>query len=184
MNQVYILFLKTLRKIYSKAFKIKNNKTLCEQDPEKAFGLIYNALLTDKPIMIARFGSTEMACLCNYVGVKQSDRNVFKFISGQAQPWWWESSIINQMQNWSGFFPPKIEKIEQFGELMLNDMKEIDILGSWINEDLFFKKELNNCIKLNLELLNPFFSMQPWTKALERKKVLVNSFINTFFLKN
>jgi hypothetical protein len=172
VNQVYILFLKTLRKIYRHFFKIKNNRTLCEQDPEKAFSLIYNALLIDKPIMIARFGSTEMACLCNYVGVKQSDKNIFKFINGKAQPWWWESSIINQMQNWSGFFPPQINEIEKFCNLMLTDMKDVDVLGSWLNNEELFKTELK-AKKVHLRLLEPFWSNIPWTMVLKDKKVLV-----------
>ena len=56
---------------------------------------------------------------------------------------------------------------------MLQDIPEVDILGSWLPEEQLFEKELENCPKINFELLNPYFSSIPWTKALEGKKVLV-----------
>lgn len=172
MNTIYKFILKGCRKIYSKVFKIQANKPSGEQDPEKAFEIVYSALNSDQPCMLARFGSTEMACMCNYVGVKQADKPIFKFIKGQAFPWWWETNIVNQMQQWSGFFPPQINKIEQFSELMLTDMRYVDILGSWLSHEEVFKKELN-ATKIHLRFLEPFWSETPWTKALEGKKVLV-----------
>lgn len=77
------------------------------------------------------------------------------------------------MHNNAGFFPDKIEKIEQFCELMLNDIPEIDILGSWLKQESFFQKEIGNVKRIVLEDLEPFFSSNPWTSALEGKKVLV-----------
>lgn len=37
----------------------------------------------------------------------------------------------------------------------------------------FFQKELRNSQFIALRLLEPFWSKQPWTKALENKKILV-----------
>jgi hypothetical protein len=137
--------------------------------------LIYNQLSSERPSMIARFGSTEILCLTNYLGVKRSEefKNYKSFIKSQAPPWWWEPTTIKQIQQWSGFFPGNIEKIEQFCELMLKDIKEVDILGSWLKEERFFQKELGNAKRIILEDMEPFFSPNPWTRALEGKKVLV-----------
>jgi hypothetical protein len=123
--------------------------------------------------MIARFGAFELSTLVNYLGVKQQNRNIWKYIKGRSLPWWWNEKLLNHMQNNAGFFPPTIEKIEQFCELMLEDMKEVDILGSWLEGEKQFEKEMGKCIKVNFELLNPYFSIVPWTKALEGKKILV-----------
>jgi hypothetical protein len=172
--------LKALRKVYSKTFGKTLKRPGCDTNPESAAATIYNALTSDKPIMIARFGSTEMICLRNYQSIKNGRHKYFSYIQGKTQPWWWEDGIVNQMQNWSGFFPPEEKKLEQFGELMLQDIPLVDVLGSWLPEENYFDKELAGVPKIDLELLNPFFSKNPWTRALEAKKVLVvHPFANT-----
>lgn len=174
MNQLTIYTLKALRKAYAKLFNVQPlPKPACEQNPDVVSQLIYEALTSDKPCMIARFGSTELSCLMNYIGVHVEKKQVFNYITGKTNPWWWDKNIMNQMQQWSGFFPPTVEKIEQFCELMLNDIKEVDILGSWQQSESYFDEELKNVQKVNFELLNPYFSVEPWTKALKGEKVLV-----------
>ena len=145
--------------------------------PNKAYTseLISRALLSNKPTMIARLGSTEMWCMTNYLGVKNPDKykSIKGYICSQTPPWWWQKSAILQLQNWSGFFPAKVDKVEQFCELMIADLPNVDILGSWLKEESFFSQELSNAKKVMLEDLEPFFTPNPWTKALENKKVLV-----------
>jgi hypothetical protein len=142
---------------------------------EYASALIYEKLMTDEPLMIARIGSTEALCLTNYLGVKYPNKfkNIKTYIKGQTPPWWWEQSTIDQMQRWSGFFPEDLEKIEQFCELMLSDLLNVDLLGSWLKEEKFFSEQLFGAKRVMLEDLEPFFVNKPWTAALENKKVLV-----------
>ncbi len=145
--------------------------------PNKAYAsdLISRSLLSNKPTMIARFGMTEMLCMTNYLGVKHPDKykSIKGYITNQTPPWWWNQSAISQIQNWSGFFPARVDKVEQFCELMIEDMPNVDILGSHLKEESFFSQELTNAKKVVLEDLEPFFTKNPWTKALENKKVLV-----------
>jgi len=145
--------------------------------PMKGYGndLIFKALNDDKPLMVARLGSTELLCLTNFIGVNYPEKfkNIRTYIKSQTPPWWWEQRIINQMQNWSGFFPASVEKVEKFCEMMLKDMPNCDILGSWLMQESFFDNQLENSKKVMLEDLEPFFSTNPWTKALDGKKVLV-----------
>ncbi len=174
MNKGLINILKAFRKLYFMSFGERTKiKPKCETNPDLAADIIYEVLSDDKPRMIARFGSTEMVCLLNYLGVKNQGKKYVDFIKGNAQPWWWELSIINQMQEWSGFFPPTVEKIEKFCELMLQDIPEVDVLGSWLEQEKVFQQELYKTKKVHLRLLEPFWSEVPWTKALEGKKVLV-----------
>lgn len=145
--------------------------------PNKAYSsdMISKALLSDKPVMIARLGSTEMLCMINYLGVKYPAKykSVKGYITSQTPPWWWSKSAIHQIQNWSGFFPARVDMVEKFCELMVEDLPNVDILGSWLKEESFFTQELSSAKKVMLEDLEPFFTSNPWTKALENKKVLV-----------
>ena len=166
--------LKIARELCLKILKPKVlSKPECEHNPDKASQLIYDALMSDKPCMIARFGSTELLCLKNYLGVKNNHGKYIDYITGKAQGWWWEENSINQMQQWSGFFPAQVDKIEQFCELMLQDIPEVDILGSWLMDEKLFELELAKAKKVHLRLLEPYWSEHPWSKALEGKKVLV-----------
>ncbi|WP_077919129.1 hypothetical protein [Spirosoma sp. 209] len=176
MNEFSTNVLKGLRKLYTtvkpgsvasgRNWKMFSNK-------EYANELIYEALTDSKPRMIARFGSTEMLCLTNYVGIKQHNTNWLDFIQGKSLPWWWQPATLNQMQQWSGFYPPQPDKAEQFCQLMLSDIRQIDILGSWLQEETLFKNELSSAKQVVLEDLEPFFCTNPWTRALAGKKVLV-----------
>lgn len=176
MNPVSKAILKGCRKIYyilhpdevnnGRNWKIFANK-------EYSNDLIYQLLQRDAPCMIARFGSTEMLCLVNYLGVKRNNQNWKDYISGKTPEWWWENNVINQLRQWSGFFPARVDKVEQFCQLMIKDIPEVDLLGSWLLQEKYFKLELANAKMVVLEDLEPFFAKTPWTKALEGKKVLV-----------
>lgn len=181
MNKYQILILKSIRKVYLALLnRTKALKPECIQDSDVVSQIIQDTLMADKPCMIARFGSTELTCLTNYIGVDQEKNQYLNYIKGKSNPWWWEQNIISQMQQWSGFFPARVDKIEQFCELMLQDIPEVDILASWLPDEQLFDKELENSSKIEFELLNPYFSKIPWTKALEGKKVLVvHPFENT-----
>jgi hypothetical protein len=173
---MYNKILKVFRKIYSKIkpsqigegrnWKMFSNK-------EYANELIYKKLIAEEPCMIARFGSTEMLNLVNYIGVKRHNTSAVSYIKGTSLPWWWEQSSIDQLQNWSGFFPKDIAKVEQFCDLMLKDIEQIDVLGSWLYEENYFEEGLTKAKRVVLEDLEPFFSTNPWTRALKGKKVLV-----------
>jgi hypothetical protein len=176
MNKIFVLIIKLLRKVYMKVFlktTLSGRNWKMFSSKNYANDLIYDLLTDDKPRMIARFGSTEMLTLVNYLGVKRADKSLFNFISGKSLPWWWEPSTINQLQQWSGFFPPTVLKVEQFCDLMLNDIPRIDLLGSWLNQETYFEEGLLNAKRVVLEDIEPFFSDRPWTRALEGKTVLV-----------
>ncbi len=184
MNQITVFTLKALRKVYSLSLSGESSfgrNWKMFSDKHYANELIYKKLVADEPCMIARFGSTEMLCLINYLGIKhRTYRNYRTFIRSETPPWWWEKSMMTQMEQWSGFFPATEEKLEQFCQLMLEDIPEVDILGSWLKEEIFFKNELKNSKRVVLEDLEPFFATNPWTKALEGKNVLVvHPFVET-----
>lgn len=174
MNPFFIFILKSCRKIYVKIVKPLQYNDDGESNPDKTAKIIFDYLKANQPCMIARFGSTELNLLSNYLGVKNyKTKNVLNYILNKAPEWWWEEKKIQQIQTYSGFFPNDLTKVVQFCELMINDMKLLDVLGTWRPEENNFKSEISFAKKITLELLNPYFSSQPWTKALEGKKILV-----------
>lgn len=174
MNTFSIYLLKTLRKLYSKAFGGYQLPPLQrEEDPDKASEMIYNLLMQDKPCMIARFGAFELATLVNYLGVQNKEHSIWKFIKGEQLEWWWNKRLMYYMQSNAGFFPATPENLQRFGILMIEDMKEIDLLGSWVKSEGRFAKELNQAQKIHLRLLEPFWSTNPWTRYLKGKRVIV-----------
>jgi hypothetical protein len=174
MQNLTIITLKVLRKIYNKLFvSYTINKPKCEQNPDVVSQIIFNKLKDDQPCMIARFGAFELSILENYIGVKSKNKNIFNYIGGKQAGWWWNKKLINQLCTNAGFFPPSIDKIEQFCEVMLEDMKEVDVLGSWLPQETEFKNNIESAKKVRLVYLEPFWSKLPWTKALENKIVLV-----------
>jgi hypothetical protein len=142
-----------------------------EQD---ASDLIKQKLLAADPCMIARFGSVEMGCLVNYKDISGNGiLNAVKYIKGDITHLDWSVDIIRAMSNNAGFFPASVKHLERFAELMIADMQSVDILGSWLAEESYFKKELSNAKIVKLKDLEPYYHPNPWSECLEGKKVLV-----------
>lgn len=175
MNQIQIYSLKILRKLYSKIFREYKLPALDRlEDPNSISDLIYSFLISDKPCMISRFGSTELSAVVNYLGVINKKHSIVNYIKGKEPEWWWNKNIMYQMQNWSGFYPPTSSNILKFGDLMIEDAKQVDILGCWLlNENYIYKYCNSNLKKVWLIFLDPFWVKNPWTRALEGKNVLV-----------
>ena len=142
---------------------------------EYASALIQSEIEGNRPSMIARLGSTELWCMSSYLGVKHPEKykSYKKYILNQTPAWWWDNYAIERIQTQSGFFPGTIAKLEQFCEMMIDELPNVDILGSWRKEEIFFENQLTNCKRVMLEDLEPFFTAHPWTHALKGKKVLV-----------
>ena len=175
MKKIEIITLKALRKIYGKLFGSKSSTyDRGITDPDKASEQIYNLLASGKPCMVARYGSTEMLAITNYLGVTAKHHSVLKYIQGKQFAWWWEDNVKDQMTRWSGFFPSTEENLMKFGDMMIEDSKQLDILGSWLPDEKVLKKTFNLGYQdVFLRNLEPFWSKQPWTSYLEGKRVVV-----------
>ena len=62
--------------------------------------------------------------------------------------------------------------LERFGELMIEDSKHVDILGSWRIEERRLI-DINKVKTIQLLLLEPYHAKHPWSRVLKGKKVLV-----------
>ena len=143
---------------------------------QAASDLIRQILSDARPAMIARFGYNELACVLNYCAIKEPRgrlKKTWSYIEGEALPFWWDQHIVDSMCNNAGFFPPSTLMLERFAELMLGDMKAVDVLGSWMKEEKSVSAYLPHATKVQLPDLEPYYHADPWTTALEGKRVLV-----------
>ncbi len=167
--------IKISRKSYRKIFK-PANKLPIDLTGQAASDLIKDTLSADAPCMISRFGSVELSAVLNWMAVHDesgSFRKSLKTIFGESQYFWWDDWVMSQMSNVAGFFPSNPTNLSKFAEKTLEDVRNIDILGSWsIGEKLAM--DYNSGAKV-VELidLDPYFHSNPWTEALGGKKVLV-----------
>ena len=172
--KIYYFILKILNKIYLFFFPIKQTPFIINiQEADMASNKIYNLLISDKPCMIGRFGATESNILKNYIGINSKHRSILGFIKGKSGPWWWNKNILRNFKVWSGFFPLDTILVEKYCRLVLSDIPEINILGTWKADKNLCNDMLNNTLKVEFEYLEPFFANKPWLRALENKKVLV-----------
>ena len=127
---------------------------------DAANGQILSLLSGSSPCMIARFGSTEIKAIL-YPHWPLPVRAFFR------------ERVLGNMATLSGFFPSNPQMIERFSALMIQDMKSLDLLGSWRIEEALLRKHYPKAHRVELQSLEPYFSANPWSQALEGKKVLV-----------
>jgi hypothetical protein len=147
-----------------------------QMDGQVSSDYIRTKLLGPLPVMIGRFGFNELACVLNYCAITNptsSLKKTWNYIEGRSLPFWWDRHIVESMCNNAGFFPPSIELLARFSALMLEDMEELDVLGSWMKEEQLVMKYMPNVVKVQLPDLEPYYHAQPWSTALAGKRVLV-----------
>lgn len=182
------LILQVLRRIYfqldkSASYKMIDinkpgaYKPICDRDVNHVGKLIYDMLLNDKPCMICRFGNTEMSVLANQyeinTGNQDGIKGIIEYIQGKRVGWWLDKGWLHNIQELSGFYPTTEVNIRKFYTLMIDSMKEVDILASWIKSEQYFEEYLSSAYKIALMFEQLYLAEFPWTKALEGKKILI-----------
>lgn len=113
------------------------------------------------PVLAARFGANELACLRDFDFDRRSKQ---------------ETILANMHQN-AGFFPPTAEYGYRFAELMKESIPCMDYAGIWPQpfESYYLKHYGKKNVNYTwLRCLNPWSCAEnPWTKALAGKKILV-----------
>ena len=125
---------------------------------------IINRINSGKPFMVGRLGGIESLNASEAIQVRMGlKKRMSKKVLAKAQ--------IN-----AGFFPPEEESVRKFSELIEDSLKQVDILGSMPtnNEEFLIRKNLSkSAIVTSIGCLEPYYSSNPWSKALEGKKILV-----------
>lgn len=172
---MYHLLLKALHRAYVRCFVPDNTKADHGiTDSDEASRLIYELLRSGRPCMVARFGSMEMNALMNYIGVAHCSHNPLRYVTNRELQGWWNPNIIQSLQNNAGFFPATADAVSRFGERMLADIPQVDILGSWLHDEEYVFRFVGHAAnKVHLRLLEPFWSKAPWSRILGGKRVVV-----------
>lgn len=140
--------------------------------PSETQQVIFDMLLADKPCMIARFGSVELQAIVDYLN-PPTVQNAIQFVKGKVPSWGYAPSTMRTMHINAGFFPPIPAMLDRFGKLMLECVPLVDMLGCWRREEAVVAPYMPQAKRVLLEALEPYYYDNPWTPALEGKKVLV-----------
>ena len=173
---LYHDLLNIVRRVYIRLFCPSERGFIREwaiSDTDIANRIILDVLSKNEPCMIGRFGSSEMEALLNYIGIKFQKRNVLKYITNRQLKWWWDKDMMRHTETNTGFFPSNSENLSRFGELLLKDATQLDVLGSWLTGEKYIRHLYPNIPEIKLPLIEPFHSSNPWTRWLKNKDVVV-----------
>jgi len=183
MSQVEmrIIILNRLRRLYKKVF----GHPACFYNPDGAYfhylgqaasNLIRQTLEADKPCMICRMGATEMNAVLTYLAIRENSNRFSKsirYIRGQLPCFWWDEKTIKGMSNNAGFFPSNGQNLVRYSQRILQDVHNVDILGSWIRSERELFRYNTNIKTVRLLDLEPYRHTNPWSDVLEGKRVLI-----------
>lgn len=135
---------------------------------KKANEYIASLIEADKPFMVSRFGYTECMVISQVMRAR---------LFGYAKE---NNAVFNEwfklLYTGAGFFPFESELTEQFTDLLVGEsIGQIDLMGTWYipMEEFWVNEYMKNSKSTQLLSLEPWLSDNPWSAALEGKKVLI-----------
>lgn len=149
----------------------KSQPSLIESGAPKvdANDLIFRAISSKSPFMAARLGRGEIRFLSNVrtrLGMSKLEALVHLGLQGEDFIWnkepWFRSRLGGSRR-----------LANEFLEIYLDAMTEVDVLGSWSEGEAIFANYFSNFGVDLLSSLEPFLHQDPWSRALEGKTVLV-----------
>jgi hypothetical protein len=156
------LILQDLKKIKNKLLSGIRQKQL-EREYQQVIGrhmltnaqaneLIYNKIIANKASFMTRFGSSELATIMFY--------RVERLKGNDKSPWVQHHEHI--LCDVSGFFPFTQEAMDQFSEMYLKLIPNIDMLGVWNVGEHKVADLFNPSIQLmNLRAIEPYYVSNP-----------------------
>lgn len=130
----------------------------------EANDFLYKGLISSEPFMVARSGATEQSY---YIVNELIERELLSS---------WPKEILQAGMINSGIFPPTAEVGFRFAKEYINSFGHADMLAYWgfiILEEYVFKKHSPHSVLFPSRAFEPFGFENPWTIALEGKRVLV-----------
>lgn len=172
--QITAEIFKSMRKVFGR--KPVSKELKFDVSEQAASDHIKNLLLGDRPCMISRFGSNELDATLRAFergNTKNIINRVYRYVRKDSAAFWWDASIRKRMSVNAGFFPTDDQSLNAFGLRMLKDITELDVLGSWRDDEWRLRHRFPNAVRLPLLELEPYRHDAPWSEALAGKRVLV-----------
>ncbi|HLA58611.1 MAG TPA: hypothetical protein VK622_07615 [Puia sp.] len=156
--------------------KFETTSENCDYFNQAASNLIRDGLESNLPFAVSRFGHSELRALLTYIHIheKSSDfGKILSFVKGNKVEPWWNANVIGKITHNAGLFPSEVEVIEKFCVLLLKEMGQLDVLGSWLGGEAWIKNMMPTTKFMRFHDFYHFLHEEPWTVALKDKKVLV-----------
>jgi hypothetical protein len=179
MKSTQYFLIKALRRLIGKKFEkypLGYDEYVDLKDQE-ANDYVYSFLSNERERgkMISKFGTVELAhIVATYFDCHRWTMEYIKDILAGNASFNLNATFPPLCTN-AGFFPSESQLGRNFYDRMLQDMTEIDVLGSYVYQEKYVDPFLKSLKKrVNLEgYYAPFMWKNPWTRLLEGKKVLV-----------
>ena len=148
----------------------------CDLLDQEANDYVYELLASGQPAMISKFGSVELSNLVarhidETTGLTKEIINDYLHYNNVTINY--KGALTNLCSN-AGFFPYDLDFGLRWYRLMIQDIKEVDVLGSYIYEEKYIAQSMNCLKRVNIDgYFSPFSWNNPWSKVLKGKKVLV-----------
>ena len=146
-----------------------------EYEGQRANDLVRELINNNKHgLMISKFGTIELNTVCSCKRYQEGFTFSDYIDQMRGKGCIYPEKTIGALCSNAGFFPEDIDLAFKFTNLVLEDVKEIDVLGSYVDQECYLEKELEHCKKIDIYgYCAPFAYEKPWTSALKGKKVLV-----------
>ncbi len=130
--------------------------------------ILSEAVHSARPLAAGKMGLSELKGLLHFL--KRAEQP-----PGKKTPY--SRYVAELLYLNAGVFPPDDELFDRFGAIFRDSVKEMDILCSWNlpKELTIFNRFAPNAALTPRISLDAFYSPDPWTSALEGKRVLVVS---------
>lgn len=156
--------------------KFETTSLNCDYFNQGASDLIRLGLESNHPFAVSRFGYSELRAVLTYIHIHEKEsvfRKIVTYLKGEKVEPWWHKNTVKIITHNAGVFPNRIEVIEKFCQLILKDISQIDVLGSWLGGDACVRARMPNTKFMRFHDFYHFLHSRPWTEALKGKKILV-----------
>lgn len=140
---------------------------------------LYNKILSCEPFMLTRFGCGVLKSAIDYK-LRLSISSICKYILGYTDSIDLQKQTVHNVCVGDGFYPADYKSIMTYGKMINDIIPNIDILATIMYQERFFANQLNSKVRCQFYDLEPYRWSNPWTRALQGKKVLViHPFVNS-----
>lgn len=131
-------------------------------DQAAANMLLQSRIMTGEPFMASRLGGIELNCLRHFM----NDRP-------DARPY--PAGTAAALGTFAGFFPLTDEALDEFCKVYLSAVRLADAMGVWfyVGENRVLRDYCPNASLMQPRALEPYYHTEPWSKAVQGKRVLV-----------
>lgn len=132
--------------------------------------VLYEKFASANPFAAGKIGNAELMCAYNY----------FYCLHKNAGNIDWSPTVIQEIFVNAGVFPQTEDMRIKFCNMLADALKCMDVVASWNGglkefEQRFILNNNKDCVLVDLQSLEPFYSGVPWSSHLKDKNVLVVS---------